>query len=89
MNESSEPVILPPAFPAAATNAEQFIPSLSEQMIELDPAQLESFRMGNKMELTTWFNPVDPALMPDTLFADYPIRMNIVLVGTMKGKEFE
>jgi hypothetical protein len=81
---AQSPAILPPAFPAAKIENGGITPVKTEYTLPLTADQLESFKMGNRVEFVSWFEEV-PGFNPDTLSAHYPIQLSIVLSGIAHG----
>ncbi len=80
------PVILPAPFDAANFEVSPEVPEISTQRIQLDSSQLLSFNNSDRVKFTSWYDRTDFINQNDTIWANYPIDISIVLVGVVQGK---
>ncbi len=79
------PPVLPPAFEGADFNQLQVTPVTTVHKVTLDSMQLQSFILSKRLRLTSWYNQNNFIYQNDTLSANYPIDVSIVLTGTVKA----
>lgn len=80
------PVILPAAFNAANVEVSPETPEISTISVKLDSLQLLSFNKSDRVKFTSWFDRTDFIDQNDTIWANYPIDISIVLIGVVQGK---
>ncbi|MCD6353931.1 MAG: hypothetical protein J7L95_00125 [Prolixibacteraceae bacterium] len=79
--ETKGPPFSPPVFAAGQLSADSIVPVTTINELVFTTEQLKSFKSSNRMEFDTWFDPASGTFNPDTLKADYPIDISIVLTG--------
>lgn len=80
------PVIQPAPFEAANFAVSPEISEISTHSVKLDALQLLSFNNSDRMKLTSWYDRTDFIEQKDTISANYPIDISIVLIGVVQGK---
>jgi hypothetical protein len=69
--------------PAGAT----FKPTKTVKTVTFTPTQNEIFAYSNRVRFISWYN--QNSYKRDTLLADYPIEVSILLHGVLKNKNEE
>ncbi len=80
------PVILPAPFSPADFGVSPEVPEISTHSIALDSLQLLSFNNSDRVKFTSWYDRTDFINQNDTISANYPIDISIVLIGVVQGK---
>lgn len=83
----NSPPVLPPPFLEANFGASEIVPITPIYYLTLDEDQLQSFKSGNRIEFTTWFNSNKLMNSQDTFLSNYPIDISIVLYGEVQSKD--
>ncbi len=80
------PPIQPPAFDEGIAEELNITPVETVHSVLLDEEQRQSFMKGNRIQFTTWFDNTGFLDSRDTLNANYPVDISVVLLGTVKIK---
>ena len=80
------PPIQPPAFDEGKAEELNITPVETIHSVLLNEEQRQSFMMGNRIQFTTWFDRSVFLDYSDTLDANYPVDISVVLLGTVKIK---
>ncbi len=80
------PAFLPPAFAAGNWDNDSVTPMKTAYSLVLTQEQLESFKSGNRIDFSTWFDSPEPGIPTDTIRADYPVEISIILTGIIHRK---
>lgn len=78
------PKVVPETFAAGNINGNTVDPVQTIQYVDFNPAQLQSFNLGNRVRFISWYDR--NSYIKDTLSAHYPIEVSIILWGEIKGK---
>lgn len=82
--DGSGPPIVPPAFPAAVAQGENFVPQDTILTVRLDEQQRQSFLNCERAKMLSWFEYAAFIDAHDTVWAHYPINISISLKGEVK-----
>ena len=74
----------PGVFSAGNVNGNRVEPVQTVQHVKFSPEQNESFKDDNRVQFTSWYDKND--FSKDTLSANYPIEVSIILFGVIKNK---
>ncbi len=78
------PVIWPAPFNAANFGISPVIPETIRHSVMLDSLQLLSFNNSDRMKFMSWYDRNNFINQNDTISANYPIDISIVLVGVVQ-----
>lgn len=81
------PPILPDAFEQGVFVGEVGTIVESVDSVLLSNDQLRSFKRGNRLKVTSWFNKTAFIDTHDTLRSDYPISFSVILKGKVKAAD--
>jgi len=81
------PPVLPPAFNGADFNEFPVTPVTTFHSVVLDSLQLQSFIFSKRLRLSSWYNQNNFINQNDTLSANYPIDVSIIMIGTVQTKK--
>lgn len=84
--EEKGPAILPPPFQEGNNENGSFLPSESVYSLPLTMEQLESFKAGNRIEFSTWFEIPETDQHLDSLLATWPLEISVVFSGILHGE---
>jgi hypothetical protein len=79
------PPIQPPTFDEGETNKTDVVPVQTIHQIFLNEEQRLSFLNGNRIQFKTWFDKTGFINENDTLYANYPVDISVVLIGEVKA----
>lgn len=79
------PPITPPAFLEADFNQIPVTPITTTHNVKLDSLQTKSLVKSKRLKLSSWYDQTDYINNNDTLSANYPIDLSIVLIGIVKA----
>ncbi len=79
------PPILPNAFDEGMFVGEVGTIVESVDSVLLNGGQLSSFKRGNRLKVTSWFNETAFIHTHDTLRSDYPISFSVILKGKVRA----
>lgn len=80
------PIILPASFHAANFGVFPVIRETTSHSVKLDSLQLQSFNNSDRVKFTSWYDSTDFINQNDTISANYPIDISIVLIGVVQGE---
>ena len=80
------PDVLPPPFAAANFSQSPVQPAITVHKLELSQDQLVWFKEGKCVLFRAWYNN-NGFQLGDSISAEYPIKVRIVLTGTVKAKQ--
>lgn len=75
------PPIVPPSFQEGLSSGSEIIPVESVKSVLLNEEQRLSFMNGNRIRITTWFDRTNFIDENDTLNANYPVDISVILLG--------
>ena len=79
--------IIPPAFAEADFSQSPPVAVKTIHNIKLDSLQKQNFVDSKKIRLSSWYDKTSFINQNDTIFANYPIDVSIVLIGTAQTKK--
>ena len=79
------PSIQPPPFDEGISNTPDISPVETIHQMQLNDEQRISFMNGNRIQFTTWFDKTDFLHENDTLNANYPVKISVILLGEVKA----
>lgn len=78
------PPVQPGVFSGGEIEGNVINPVPTTRTVDFSQEQVNSFNNGNRVRFISWYN--QNSYLKDTLLANYPINVSIVLKGRIKGK---